>query len=92
MSSLAPPQADAATPASSATKPEERHAKVAIVDIRRNDIAHSIRNDMLEKLQPADGEEKKLPTILLYDEIGLKLFENITFLDDVPIHWRVHFC
>ena len=27
-------------------------------------------------------QEKKMPTMLLYDEAGLKLFEEITYLDE----------
>ncbi|MCJ1283302.1 hypothetical protein MMC26_002630 [Xylographa opegraphella] len=37
---------------------------------------------MQRKLRPAKHEEKKLPTLLLYDERGLKLFEEITYLDE----------
>lgn len=53
-----------------------------IIDIRRGTIQHSIRDDMMEMLKPAAGEEKKMPTLLLYDEAGLKLFEDITYLDE----------
>ncbi|KAI9679296.1 MAG: hypothetical protein M1817_005316 [Caeruleum heppii] len=53
-----------------------------VIDIRRGVIQHSILDDMMQKLQPALGQEKKMPTLLLYDEVGLKLFEDITYLPD----------
>jgi uncharacterized SAM-dependent methyltransferase len=37
---------------------------------------------MLAKLQPAAGKEKRMPTLLLYDCAGLKLFEEITYLNE----------
>jgi uncharacterized SAM-dependent methyltransferase len=33
-------------------------------------------------LRPDAGKEKTLPTLLLYDVDGLKLFEKITYLDE----------
>ncbi|KAI3319058.1 histidine-specific methyltransferase [Xylariaceae sp. AK1471] len=57
-------------------------SKRAIIDVRSGTDGITMRNDLLQKLQPGDGHEKKFPTILLYDEIGLKLFEEITYLDD----------
>jgi len=32
-------------------------------------------------LRVPEGTQKSLPTLLLYDERGLKLFEDITYLD-----------
>ena len=37
-------------------------------------------NTMLRPSYP--DTEKRLPTMLLYDEIGLKLFEDITYLEE----------
>ena len=37
---------------------------------------------MRKLLNPEPGQEKKMPTMLLYDEQGLKLFEDITYLDE----------
>ena len=76
---------DTAVPSSSVMHTQDERAKVVIVDIRRRNITWDIRNDMLGKLRPSEGNEKKMPTILLYDETGLKLFEAITFLDEVFI-------
>jgi hypothetical protein len=53
-----------------------------IIDIRRGAIEHSVLEDMMSKLQPGTGKEKQMPTLLLYDELGLKLFEDITYLDE----------
>lgn len=54
----------------------------SILDIRRNDITFSILDDMHRLLRPAASAEKRMPTLLLYDEKGLKLFEEITYLDE----------
>jgi len=54
----------------------------SIIDIRRSTIDNSILDDLLQMLQPSDGQEKRMPTLLLYDEAGLRLFEDITYLDE----------
>ena len=88
MSFLKSPQADAA-PASSAIRlAKGGPAGFAIIDIRRREIAHSIRDEMMASLQPSDGKEKRMPFLLLYDEIGLKLFEAVTFLDEVLFRYK----
>jgi len=53
-----------------------------IIDIRRETDERSIRDDIFKGLRKKDGEEKRLPTLLLYDEAGLKLFEQITYLEE----------
>ena len=53
-----------------------------IIDIRRQEIRFSVLDDMRRKLRPRNGKEKKMPTLLLYDEKGLKLFEEITYLEE----------
>ena len=62
--------------------PTDERGHASIIDIRRNEIQFSILDDMQQKLRPAVNEEKKLPTLLLYDETGLKLFEDITYLEE----------
>ncbi|MCJ1250593.1 hypothetical protein MMC30_007821 [Trapelia coarctata] len=57
-------------------------SNVAIIDIRRGEIAFSILDEMKRMLRPSAGEEKTMPTMLLYNEAGLKLFEEITYLDE----------
>lgn len=53
-----------------------------IIDIRLDKIERSVRAELIEKLHPKDGEEKQMPTLLLYNETGLKLFEEITYLEE----------
>ena len=77
------PQGDA-TPAKSAYgSAEGGFIDFSILDIRSTEIAHSIRDEIIAGLQPCDGKEKNMPSTLLYDEIGLKLFEALTFSDEV---------
>lgn len=53
-----------------------------IQNIRRDQAGISLLDDLRASLRPHDGGEKSLPTLLLYDEQGLKLFEDITYLDE----------
>ena len=53
-----------------------------IIDIRRDREEISLTEEINKGLRPAEGGEKRLPTLLLYDEAGLKLFEDITYLDE----------
>lgn len=53
-----------------------------IIDIRTGPTEFDILQDIKQGLRPQDGGEKKLPTLLLYDEAGLRLFEKITYLDE----------
>ena len=55
---------------------------VPIIDIRTTEIGLSIAEEIQKGLRPTNGEGKQLPTLLLYDEVGLKLFEDITYLDE----------
>ncbi|KAL8695927.1 MAG: hypothetical protein Q9224_003069 [Gallowayella concinna] len=55
---------------------------VSIKDIRRDRSGVSILDEIHTGLRPRDGGEKKMPTMLLYDEQGLKLFEDITYLNE----------
>jgi hypothetical protein len=55
---------------------------VPILDIRVGATEFDILQDIKTGLRPADGGEKKLPTLLLYDEAGLRLFEKITYLEE----------
>ena len=56
--------------------------KISILDIRQGPSGLSLVNQMRDTLNPGKGQEKKLPTLLLYDEKGLTLFEDITYLDE----------
>ena len=53
-----------------------------IIDIRSDTASFGLRKDILKGLHKQDGEEKTLPTLLLYDDLGLRLFEKITYLDE----------
>ena len=53
-----------------------------IIDIRRQHTEISVHDELLQQLRAPEGVEKTMPTLLLYDEIGLKLFEEITYLDE----------
>ena len=53
-----------------------------ITDIRRNGLNDTLLDEIRSKLEPIGGGEKQLPTLLLYDEEGLRLFEKITYLDE----------
>jgi uncharacterized SAM-dependent methyltransferase len=53
-----------------------------IIDIRVGETDFDILQDIKAGLRPENGNEKTLPTLLLYDEAGLRLFEKITYLDE----------
>jgi L-histidine Nalpha-methyltransferase / hercynylcysteine S-oxide synthase len=55
---------------------------VTIIDIRKERDEYSILQDIKNGLRPQIGQAKTLPTLLLYDVNGLKLFEKITFLEE----------
>ena len=62
--------------------PQDTPGHVSILDIRQKELPSTLRNDIHDMLRPEKGEEKRLPTLLLYDEQGLKLFEDITYLEE----------
>ena len=56
-------------------------ATTSILDIRQNDPASAVPDDMRTTLRFKPGLEKAIPALLLYDEHWLKLFEEISCLD-----------
>jgi len=55
----------------------------SIIDIRSNGEDFTPLTEQIRcGLTPKAGGEKRLPTLLLYNEAGLKLFEKITYLDE----------
>ena len=56
--------------------------QVHLEDVRQNEVGLSILDELHDQLRPQDDGEKKMPTLLLYDEKGLKLFEDISYLDE----------
>ncbi|KAJ4301696.1 hypothetical protein N0V90_003789 [Kalmusia sp. IMI 367209] len=57
-------------------------AATQIIDIRPGPTEFDILQDIKDGLRPEAGGEKTLPTMLLYDEAGLRLFEKITYVED----------
>ena len=62
--------------------PDRVNVTPNIIDIRSDTAGIELKQEILAGLKPADGKEKTLPTLLLYDEQGLKLFERITYLQE----------
>ena len=55
---------------------------MAIIDIRQGGFDTSLVDEIRQKLNPAKGQERRMPTLVLYDEEGLQLFEEITYLEE----------
>ncbi|KAI9728051.1 MAG: hypothetical protein M1834_007865 [Cirrosporium novae-zelandiae] len=62
--------------------PMTQGTSVEIIDIRRTKVEETLLEDLIKGLHPENGKEKTFPTLLLYDQLGLKLFEDITYLDE----------
>lgn len=58
------------------------NGSVEIVDIRGNDTNFSAEAAIQDGLDPPQGKQRSFPTLLLYDTLGLRLFEEITYLDE----------
>lgn len=56
--------------------------EVGIVDIRQSNVEFSLANDIQKSINPPKGTPRSMPTMLLYDARGLKLFERITYLSE----------
>lgn len=54
----------------------------SIIDIHSDTQGFELKKEILAGLRSEDGAEKILPTLLLYDVQGLKLFERITYLKE----------
>jgi L-histidine Nalpha-methyltransferase / hercynylcysteine S-oxide synthase len=52
-------------------------SKIDIIDIRHDNVEFNLKADILSSLRPEVGP-KTLPTLLLYDERGLQLFEEVS--------------
>ncbi|OJJ05470.1 hypothetical protein ASPVEDRAFT_44980 [Aspergillus versicolor CBS 583.65] len=65
------------------SKLDSQPAKPSIIDIRQGKAELCMHDEIIQGLQTDEGTERTLPTMLLYDEKGLQLFEAITFLDEV---------
>ncbi|KAH6676690.1 C-type lectin protein [Halenospora varia] len=71
---------DAAATHKSSQKSEDV-SDIDIIDIRHDALEINLKEEILNSLRPVKGP-KTLPTLLLYDERGLQLFEEITYLDE----------
>lgn len=69
---------DAATPRKMPTT-QQQH--LDIIDIRGEQVDFNLKEEIAGCLNPVSGH-RTLPTLLLYDEKGLQLFEDITYLDE----------
>ena len=58
------------------------HQDVPIIDIRQRGFDVSLADEIRQKFNPGDGLERRMPTLLLYDDEGLRLFEQITYLEE----------
>lgn len=52
---------------------------IDIIDIRHDAVEVNLKDEILKSLRPESGI-KTLPTLLLYNERGLQLFEEVGFL------------
>ncbi|KAL6901421.1 C-type lectin protein [Trichoderma evansii] len=52
-----------------------------IIDIQNARVEINLQDEILSQMNPEQGP-RTLPTLLLYDERGLQLFEDITYLDE----------
>ena len=53
--------------------------KIDIFDIRHEGVEINLRDEIFDSLKPETGP-KTMPTLLLYDERGLQLFEEVSAL------------
>ncbi|KAK3368897.1 C-type lectin protein [Lasiosphaeria ovina] len=61
--------------------PTASGAELDIIDIRQAAVELNLKTELLSMFHSTDGP-RKLPTLLLYDERGLQLFEDITYLEE----------
>ena len=57
-------------------------SSVPIVNIRRIETEDSLVQDIYSGLDVEDGKPRTLPTLLLYNAEGLRLFEEITYIKE----------
>ncbi|KAK7956797.1 uncharacterized protein PG986_006019 [Apiospora aurea] len=57
------------------------YKEVDIIDIRQAAVEINLKEEIHKLFRPEEGP-RKLPTLLVYDEKGLQLFEQITYLEE----------
>lgn len=55
----------------------DQNPSVDIIDIRHDAVEVNLKEEILRSLRPQNGP-KQLPTLILYDERGLQLFEEVS--------------
>lgn len=55
-------------------------SNIDIIDIRHDAVEVNLKDEILRSLRPESGI-KTLPTLLLYNERGLQLFEEVSYDD-----------
>lgn len=61
-----------------AAKSVKSHTGINIIDIRQTAVELNLKGEIHQLLRPQEGP-RKMPTLLLYDERGLQLFEQVTY-------------
>lgn len=59
-----------------------RATDVDIVNIQQNNVEFSLANAIYSSIDPPEGVPRSMPTMVLYNAKGLKLFERITYLEE----------
>jgi hypothetical protein len=54
---------------------------IDIIDIRYNEVEVNLKDDILNLLRPTRGP-KQMPTMLLYSERGLQIFEQVSTVNE----------
>ena len=75
---------------SSKTPQNLEHAStIDIIDIRHDAVELNLKDEIMSSLRPQSGP-KKMPTLLLYDERGLQLFEEVSPSNHMPRNESSH--
>lgn len=70
-------EARPATPSLGATpKSLKSSSGLDIIDIRQTAVEFNLRQEIHNQFRPSEGP-RQMPTLLLYDEKGLQLFEQV---------------
>lgn len=65
------------TSAMPAVKASAPPSGIDILDVRGDQQEINLKQEVLSQFNPEPGVPRKLPTLLLYDEKGLQLFEDV---------------
>lgn len=70
--------------------PSENATHLDIIDIRQDAIEFDLKDEILSLLKPVKGP-KQLPTLLLYNEKGLQIFEEVLLTLAIYLyHWKTY--